>query len=109
MVAKNRFVPAKDVLDILFAEFRTYWEVPCSNYDRAIQRKVCAVRDKINKLEFVDPPVGPAGTGEWVCVPASEGLPQYQCSRCGLLVEAGDDRNYCAHCGARMVNVHDKI
>lgn len=32
--------------------------------------------------------------------PAS--LPRYECSHCGDYVDAGDDRNFCPSCGARM-------
>lgn len=35
-------------------------------------------------------------------VSEGEGLPRYQCSHCGDYVKAGDDRNFCPTCGAKM-------
>lgn len=72
--------------------------------DHPIAVTVRRIFDDLPEVDAV-----PVVYGKWVCVPAAEGLPRYQCSQCGRYVDAGNDRNYCPHCGARMINVQDPM
>lgn len=100
MLAMADYIEREDAIKLIFEQFHMYFEVPCLPRDEAIQRQVCAVRDKINKIPAAD--VAPVRHGHWNAInQIATGLSwKYRCNDCGCPQKY--THNYCPNCGARM-------
>lgn len=97
----TEYIKREDAVNLIFEQFHMYFEVPCLPRDEAIQRQVCAVRDKINQLPAAD--VATVQHGTWI---KQDGYTE--CSECEYWYnsseseDSGDRSLYCPNCGAKM-------
>ena len=95
------YIKREEAVKLIFEQFHMYFEVPCLPRDEAIQRQVCAVRDKINQLPAAD--VAPVRHGLWIEKDKYAFGVMYDCSICGnRILDNGHSWNYCPNCGAKM-------
>ena len=104
------YIKREDAIKLIFKQFHMYFEVPCLPRDEAIQRQVCAVRDKINEIPAAD--VAPVRHGHWIMKKTSAGASYTVCSHCNASVKYNDEygtvvmnlkgANYCPNYGAKM-------
>lgn len=95
------YIKREDAIKLIFEQFHMYFEVPCLPRDESIQRQVCAVRDKINKIPAAD--VEPVRHGRWIEQEKYTFGVMYDCSICGnRILDNGHSWNYCPNCGAKM-------
>lgn len=61
------------------------------------------LRKAVDRIKQLPPSPTPSRPhGEWIRVPAANGLDKYRCDKCGHYVTGGDDKNFCPNCGADM-------
>lgn len=98
----TEYIKREDAIKLIFEQFHMYFEVPCLPRDEAIQRQVCAVRDKINQLPAAD--VAPVRNGRWLYHTLIDGHIHAECSECHKIRIID---NFCPNCGAKMEEVSE--
>ena len=99
MATEKRLIDANELVPYLWALFKYFGSIPCTEADKATQRGIKRCIGEIKKMPTVDAVEvvhgrwhEVDGETEWDC--------HYRCSKC--FTRSYELTNYCANCGAKM-------